>query len=121
LDKNEIGVSINVIKEKENFMVEAIGEDGENSSFIQEKKILCAIGEIVHGIAIPKSYFKLLKDFDIGGIQLLDFHFFIVENWWSLYHLDSKATIELIQDLKAGKPERLLDLDIDFKNYDYPV
>ena len=132
MDKNEIGVSINVIKEKENFMVEAIGENGENSSFIQEKKILCAIGEIVrkmknlglstfYGIAIPKSYFKLLKDFDIGGIQLLDFHFFIVENWWSLYHLDSKATIELIQDLKAGKPERLLDLDIDFKNYDYPV
>jgi hypothetical protein len=132
LDNNGIGVSINAVKDKENFLVEAVGKNGENSSILQEKKILCAIGELVrkmkergiwtfYGIAIPKSFFKLFKDFEMGGIQLLDFHFFIVESLWSLYHLDSKATIELIQDLKAGKPERLIDLDIDFKNYDYQI
>lgn len=74
-----------------------------------------------YGIAIPKSYLKLLKDFEVGGIQLLDFHLFVVENLWSLYHLDSKTTIELIQNLKAGKPESQIDLDVDFKNFDYMI
>jgi hypothetical protein len=131
LDNDGIGVSLNAVKNKENFMVEAVG-DSESSVSSREKEILYAIGELVrkmkergiwtfYGIAIPKSYFKLLKNFETSGIQLLDFHFFIVENFWSLYHLDSKATIKLIQDLKAGKPEKLIDLDIDFKIYDYQI
>ena len=81
-----IGVSINAIKDKENFIVEAVGE-GESSVSSREKEILCAIGEVVrkmkkrgmgdfYGIAIPKSYLKLLKDFEVGGIQFLDFHRF---------------------------------------------
>ena len=62
-----------------------------------------------------------MKDFEVRGIQFLDFHLFVVENLWSLYHLDSKATIELVQDLKTDKPERLIDLDVDFKNFDYVI
>ena len=44
--KYGIGVSINAIKDKENFMVEAVGE-GESSGSSREKEILCAIGEVV--------------------------------------------------------------------------
>ena len=129
VNKYEIGVTINAIKDKESFIVEAVGEN-ESSDPPREKEILYIIGEIVrrmkkrgmwnfYGIAIPKSYLKLLKDFEVDGVQLLDFHLFVIENSWSLYHLDSKATIELIQNLKAGKPENLIELDIDFKNFDY--
>jgi hypothetical protein len=131
-NKFGIGVDIQAIKNKENFIIIALGKNKESSITIQSKEILFAIGEIVrkmkkhdmwtfYGIAIPKSYFKLLKDFEIDGIHRLDFHLFIVENVWSLYHLDSRATIKLIQNLKAGKPERIVDLDIDFKNYDYNI
>ena len=131
---NKFGIvmDIKAIKNKENFIIIAVGKNKESLGTMQSKEILFAIGEIVrkmkkrdvwtfYGIAIPKSYFKLLKDFEIDGIQRLDFHFFIVENVWSLYHLDSRATIELIQNLKAGRPESLADLDIDFKNYDYNI
>ncbi len=131
-DKFGIGVNINATKNKENFAIVAVGKNKESSITIQSKEILFAIGEIVrkmkkldiwsfYGIAIPKSYFKLLTDFEIYGVQRLDFHLFIVENVWSLYHLDSRATIELIQNLKADKPELLRDLDVDFKNYDYDI
>ncbi len=127
-----IGVSITGIKDKEIFIVEAVGESEQDSNNTSEKQILSAIGEVVrrmkrremwtfYGIAIPKGYLKILKDFEVGGIKLLDFHFFIVETLWSLYHLDLKATVELIQNLKAGKPEALIDLDIDFKNFDYMI
>jgi hypothetical protein len=132
VDKFGVGVDIKAIKNKENFIIIAVGKNKESAGIIQSKEILFAIGEIVrkmkkrdvwtfYGIAIPKNYFKLLKDFEIDGIHRLDFHLFIVENVWSLYHLDSRATIELIQNLKAFKPESLSNLDIDFKNYDYNI
>ena len=131
-DKFGIGVNINATKNKEIFIIVAVGKNRESFGTMQSKEILFAIGEIVrkmkkrdvwtfYGIAIPKSYFELLKYFEIDGIQRLDFHLFIIENVWSLYHLDSRATIELIQNLKADRPESLMDLDIDFKNYDYNI
>ena len=130
--QNSIGTAITAKKDIETYIVEAIGEKEKDSSPAQEQELLCAIGEIVrrmkkqeirtvYGIAMPESYFKLLKDFEVGGIQLLDFQIFFVENFWSLYHLDSKTTIELIQDLKTDVPKRLIDLDIDFKRYDYNI
>ncbi len=130
VQENSVGANITAKKDKENFIIEAVGEEKESSNATQEKELLYAIGEIVrrmkkpdiwtlYGIAIPKSYLKHLKNFEIGGIQLLDFHLLIVENVWSLYHLDAKSTVEVIQNLKAGLPERIVDLDIDFKNFDY--
>jgi hypothetical protein len=131
IHKSGIGANLTGIKDKETFVVQAVGS-GESSNVAQEKEILCAVGEMVrqmkdgsmwtsYGIAIPMNYLKFLKDFEVGGIQLLNLHFFVVETLWSLYHLDSKATIELIQNLKVGKPEDLIDLDIDFKNFDYMI
>jgi hypothetical protein len=125
-----IGVDLNAEKDKENFIVEVVGD--ESSSIAQKKEFLSAIGELVrrmkdrsiwtsYGIAIPIDYLKFLKDFEVGGVKLLDFHLFVVETFWSLYHLDSKAVLELIQNLKEGKPESLMYLDIDFKNYDYRI
>ncbi len=55
------------------------------------------------GIAMPKSYFKLLKDFEVSGIQTLKLHVFLVESSYLLTHLDPKETIELIQQLKANR------------------
>ena len=126
------GVTIRAVKDKQSFVVEAVGGRREISSATGEEALLYAVGEVVrrmkeraawtfYGIAFPRSYLKFLKDFEVGGIRLLDFHFFIVENVWSLYHLDAKAAIALIEDLNADKPERLIDLDIDFKDYDFNV
>ena len=131
-DEFGIGVNIKALKGKENFTIIAVGEKEDSPRTAQAKEFLFAIGESVqkmkkrdiwtfYGIAIPKNYTNFLKEFEIAGIQLMAFHFFIVENFWSLYHLDSKATIELIQNLKADKPESLLFLDIDFKSYDYNI
>ncbi len=131
-DKFEVGLNVKATKNKEKFLIFAVGEKEDISDIIRLKELLFAIGEVLrkmekrdlwtfYGIAIPKSYFRLLKDFEVAGIELLNFHLLIVENIWSLYHLDTKATIELIQDLKMDKPERLMNLDIDFKNYDYGI
>ena len=131
--KNGVGVDIYAVKNrepknKETFLLTAIGEsEGASDGEIQ---VISAIGETVrrmndrgiwtsYGIAIPKSYVNFLKDFEAGGIQSLSLNVFIVERLWSLYHLNTKDAIELIQDLKAGKPENLIYLDSDFKMYDY--
>ncbi len=132
--QNKFGIGINVkaIKNKETFIIIAVGENKENLGIMQSRDILFAIGEMVrsmkkrdiwtfYGIAVPRSYFKIFKDFEIDGIKRLDFHLFIVENVWSLNHLDSRATIELVENLKSGRPERVVDLDIDFKSYDYNI
>ena len=131
-DKFEVGLNLKALKNKEKFLIFAVGENEDNLDIPRLKEILFAIGEVLrkmekrdlwtfYGIAIPKNYLRLLKDFEVAGIELLNFHLLIIENIWSLYHLDTKATIELIQNLKTGKPESLMNLDIDFKNYDYSI
>lgn len=131
-NKFGIGVNIEATKEREKFFITVIGEKKEASETVQAKELLFAIGETVskmkepnawtfYAIAIPKNYLNSLKEWEVGGIQLIDFHFFIVESIFSLYHLDSKSVIELIQSLKTGVPENLLLLDIDFKSYDYII
>ena len=57
---------------------------------------------IHYGIAMPKSYFKMLKDFEVSGFQTLTLHVFLVESSYLLTHLDPKETMELIQQLKAN-------------------
>ncbi len=126
------GAALKGVKGKLSFIVEAVGGSRGVSGEKAEETLLYAVGEVVrrmkereawtfYGVAFPRGYLKFLKAFVVGGIRLLDFHFFIVETVWSLYHLDAKATIELIEDLKADKPERLLELDIDFKDYDFNI
>jgi hypothetical protein len=129
-----VGVALKGVKGKVSFVVEAVGggEGVSSAGARAEEALLYAVGEVVqrmkeraawtfYGVAFPRGYLKFMKNFEVGGIRLLDFHFFIVENVWSLYHLDTKAMIELIEDLKADKPERLIDLDIDFKDYDFNI
>ena len=113
-------------------MIEAVGENWENPVGGQERNVIFALGEIVrkmkdhgiwnyYGVAFPKSHLRFLKEFEVAGIQLLDLHFFIVEDVWSLYHLDSKAVVELIEHLKSGSSLNLTFLDVDFKSLDYMI
>ena len=45
--QNSIGTAITAKKDKETYIVEAIGEKGKDSSPAREQELLCAIGEIV--------------------------------------------------------------------------
>ena len=132
IKRHGTGANITAAKNNETFIVESIGENKNLSADTQEKELFSLIGRLVrmmkkdeawvfYGIAFPKHYLRFLRDFEVGGLQLLDFHVFVVEDPISLYHLNSKNTISLIQNLKAGKPQNLMLLDIDFKRYDYKI
>ncbi len=118
--KYGIGIELLATKGKDTFSIEAIGEASNKN----DKNIIFAIGNIVkkmkqqgfwihYGIAIPKNYYNLLKDFEIEGIKMLTLHIFLVENFYSLIHLEPNQTIELIQLLKAGNIVRLTPWGIE--------
>ncbi len=118
-----IGVDIHANRNTETFLIEVVGETATRR---HGQDIIIAIGEIVkrmkergtkihYGIAIPESYVKFLRNFEVSGIQVLELHLFIVENFGLLYHLDTQRTIELIQQLKEGKTVYPSLMDIDYK------
>ena len=106
---DEYGVSeeIQAIKDKDMFFIEAIGESSRGND------VVYALGKLVkrmkqqgfwfhYAVAMPRGYFKLLKNFEVSGLETLKIHFFLVRSFYELSHLDYKETIELIQQLKAG-------------------
>jgi hypothetical protein len=123
-----VGVDIVANKNGEKFLIEVVGETPTRNRSGQD--LIIAIGEIVkrmkqkepkvnYGIALPKSHMKFLKNFEVGGIQILGLHLFIVETFVAEpfglpYHLDTPKTIELVQRLKTGKAVYLSLTDIDY-------
>jgi hypothetical protein len=104
-----ISMDISAKRDKETMIIEAIGESTRPS----DQSIIFALGKIVkrmkeqnawadYGIAIPKSYVKFLKEFELGGIRLLNLHLFIVGSFYSLTHLDPQETTVFMQQLKSG-------------------
>ncbi len=108
----QFGISQEIFatRDKDTFLIEAIGETSESG----EENIIFALGKIVkrmktqdfwvnYGIAMPRRYFKLLKDFEIFGFKTLNLHVFLVESIPYLIHLTPKETTDLMQQLKEGK------------------
>ncbi len=109
-ERQRICVDIYAKKDKDTFFIEAIGESSQPDTH----NIIFAIGKLImrmkeqgfwihYAIAIPRSYFKFLKDFEVGGFQALKIHVFIVQNFYSLTHLDPQDAVDLIQQLKSGQ------------------
>lgn len=107
-DPYGLSVEVSAKKDRDIFLIEAIG-DGPASG----KNIIYALGKLMkrmsqvgfwlhYGVAMPKDYFKQLKDFEVGGIETLKLHFFFVDNFYQLTHLDPAQTIKLITELKKG-------------------
>lgn len=102
-------LEVTAVKDRESLIIEGIWE----TLLPAEQTITYAIGKIVkrmnkpdpwvdYGLAIPKSYFKALKNFEAGGLENLKLHLFIVENIYTLTHLNSKTTLELVKHLKEN-------------------
>ncbi len=113
-DKYALSVEITAKKGRETFLIEGIWETDQPP----EQSITYAIGKIVkrmrergawtdYGIAMPKSYFKALRDFEIAGFETLGVHLFLIESFYVLTHLHKKLTLELIQHLKEGNVSQL--------------
>jgi hypothetical protein len=96
-------------KGEDTFIVEAI-----NPSDRKDADIVLALGKLIkrmssisvlydYGVAMPREYFKYLKDFEVAGFNVLKIHVFLVDDYLALKHLDSSQTIELIDNLRAGR------------------
>jgi hypothetical protein len=121
IDKDSLSVEIAAEKGREKFLIEAIWETEQ----VNSKSITFAIGKVVkrmkergfwinYGLAIPKSYFRLLGEFEAGGFEALNLHVFLVDTFYTLTHLDTKMAVELIEGVKSGD---IADLDIWSVNY----
>jgi len=97
-----VGVDIDANRNTEKFLIEVVGETRTRNRSGQDINI--AIGEIVkrmkergpqihYGIAIPESHVRFLKNFEVGGIQVLELHLFIVVTFGLAYHLDASKII----------------------------
>ena len=108
--EGKYGVTIEIFakKDKDTFLIEAIGESPR-----KDGDIVFALGKLLrkmkeqgfwihYSIAIPRGYFKLLKDFEVGGFETLKIRVFLVESFYELTHLDPTQTNILIRHLKAG-------------------
>lgn len=105
----DITEELSAKKSEEAFIVEAI-----NPSDRRDADIVFALGKIVkrmknigilydYGIAMPREYFKNLKDFEAAGFDALKIHLFLVDDYLALKHLDPIQTVDLIRNLKAGQ------------------
>ncbi len=108
-ENNTLSAEIIAKKGKETFVIEGIWETKRPST----EAITYALGKIVkrmekrgpwfdYGVAIPKIYFKELKNFESTGFETLNLHLFLVESFTVLTHLNPKGTLELIHHLKEG-------------------
>jgi hypothetical protein len=110
--RGKYGVTIELLakRDKDTFFIEAIGETPSRGG----QNLVFAIGKLImrmkeqgfwfhYGVAMPRNYFKLLKNFEVSGLESLKIHVFLVTSTYlSPNHLDPKETVELIQQLKAG-------------------
>lgn len=124
--EDEYGVAIEIIakRDKEMFIVEAIGESSHKDGDIVFAlcKLLRKMNEqgfwIHYGIAMPRSYLrnylKLLKDFEVVSFETQKIHVFLFERLYELTHLDPTKTIHLIQHLKAGDTINPALIDIGY-------
>jgi hypothetical protein len=96
-------------KKREKFIIEGIWETEPPDP----KKITYAVGKTVkrmkergfwiyYGIAIPKSYYRYLSEFEVTGFETLGLHLFLVESFYEVSHLDPKMATELMKDVKTG-------------------
>lgn len=108
-DEQGITFELSAKKARDTFIVEVIGESAHKS-----RDIVFALGKLVkrmskrgfwyhYGLAMPRDYFKLLKDFETVGFDALKIHLFLVGEFLAIKHLDDKQTLELMQHLKAGQ------------------
>lgn len=112
--KNASSAEITATRERDNFIIEAIWETEHPT----DKNLIFAIGKLIkrmkqrgfwyhYGIAMPKQYFRFLREFEVEGFELLDLHLFLVESFYTLTELDPKEGVELIRELKEGNISRL--------------
>ena len=108
-DKYSQSLEVTAIKNREILIIEGIWE----TLLPAEQSINYAMGKLVkrmkepdpwidYGLAMPKNYFKVLREFEVGGLEILKLHLFLVENIYTLTHLNSKETLELVRHLKAN-------------------
>jgi hypothetical protein len=120
--KNAVSVEMSATKDRDHFVIEAIWENERPS----DKSIIFAIGKLIkrmkergfwfhYAIAMPKSYFRFLGEFEAVGFELLSIHLFLVESVYTLTVLDPKETLELINELKAGHVSTLNMWGINYR------
>jgi hypothetical protein len=108
--KSRAATELLAIRDKDVFLIETVGE----TPTADDKNIVLAIGELAkrmkergfwnhYGIATPRTYFRLLKNFEVGGLQALKLHIFLVDSIYASTHLDPANVVELVTQLKAGK------------------
>jgi hypothetical protein len=114
-DKHGIGAEIQATKGKDTFIIEAIGESSNSDINLVYTfgKLLKRIKKqnfwLHYSVAMPRSYYKTLKEFEEGSFEALKIHIFLVESFINLTHLDPKETIKLIRGLKTGE---IINLDL---------
>lgn len=123
-DGRGVGPDIFAMRNHDELVIEAVGETKTRSCSGQD--IIISLGTIVkrikegatetrYGIAIPESFMRFLKEFEVGGLQALKLHLFIVQEFGLVYHLGFQKTVELVQRLKAGEHIVPFLIDIDYK------
>lgn len=119
-----MGPDIFAMRNHDELVIEAVGETQTRSRSGQD--IIISLGTIVkrikegaaetrYGIAIPESFMRFLKEFEVGGLQALKLHLFLVQESGLACHLDSQRTVELVQRLRAREHVSLLLMDINCK------
>ena len=112
--KNEVSVEMTAVRDQDHFVIEAMWESEQPT----DKNIIFALGKLVkrmnetgswyhYALALPKDYFRFLREFELAGVELLGLHLFLVESFYTLTELDHKETVELIKALKAGNLSQL--------------
>ncbi|MCW3998710.1 MAG: hypothetical protein NWE93_00540 [Candidatus Bathyarchaeota archaeon] len=112
--KNSVSVELAAVRDRDHFLIEAIWETGQPSDW----DIIFAVGKLVkrmkmqgvwfhYALAMPKDYFRFLREFELAGVEALGLHLFLVESFYTLTELDHKETVELIKELKAGNVSKL--------------
>ncbi len=108
IDPNGLTLEVTAVRGRETFIIECIWEN----YLTPQQSITYALGKIVkrmkrrdpwtdYGLAMPKTYFKILRNFEDGGFEALKLHLLLVENVYQLIHLNAKVTLELIGHLKT--------------------
>jgi len=118
--RHSICIDISARRDKDTFFIEALGEKAQPDN----QNVIFALGKLImrmkeqgfwihYGIAIPRSYLKFLKEFEVSGFEVLKIHVFLVENFYTLTHLDPQETVKLILQLKSGEPVNLEKIEFD--------
>jgi hypothetical protein len=105
--RNQTSVEITATKGKDIYIIEAVGESAMHS----DQTVVFAVGKIVkrmqeqgfwlhYGVALPKTDYRLLGDFEAAGFEALNLHLFLVDSLYTLIHLHPQDSIGLLSQLK---------------------